>query len=221
MKHFRLTHLRIVLEYVIFSGENVPPTPAGVLEGDHSVYYAREEELYPAATRLFAVIPTLKYLLMTTCGYTFHRERTLESYEHTFKWLSSKAWRVPDVHADLLPSGTGFVEIDNEEAETVIDREELHVAKAAQVRHERPESRDSVRPVPRAVHEVAGGPPVVLRGPRVRTAPRPAAMRTLPLPAAVAASIVVGRNRDNAGPNCVPVRDVALLSLRGGRRGPR
>ena len=134
MKHFRLTHLRIVLEYVIFCGESVPPTPAGVLEGDHSVYYARDEELYTAATRLFAAIPTLKYLLMTTCGYTFHRERTPESYDPTFKWLSSKAWRVPDSHVDLRPSGMGFVEIGNEETEAAIDREELHIEKAAQVR---------------------------------------------------------------------------------------
>ena len=30
MKHFRLKHLRIVLEYVIFCRENVPPTPPHV-----------------------------------------------------------------------------------------------------------------------------------------------------------------------------------------------
>ncbi|KAM5535249.1 hypothetical protein V8D89_011055 [Ganoderma adspersum] len=140
MKHLRLTHLRLVFQYEVCRDRDVPAaaqlegTPLSASEGD-SVYYASEEDLHPTATRLFDTMRSLQYALLTTCGYTTLPNRT-RSHRHASRWLSSKAWRIPDIHKDLRQSNTEWwpcVQIGNDEAEAVIGREELHLGSREQV----------------------------------------------------------------------------------------
>ncbi|PIL31137.1 hypothetical protein GSI_05833 [Ganoderma sinense ZZ0214-1] len=131
MKHLRLTYLRIVLQYEVLRDQD--PLPGGVDAG--AVYFAREEDLRPAAMRFSETMPTLQYVLLTTCGYTTLLGPT-QPGQHTSKWLSSKAWHIPDVREDFFPFDTErgpYPEISDEEAEAVINREELHLGSREQV----------------------------------------------------------------------------------------
>ena len=132
MKHLRLTHLRLVLHYEVCRDQDdtsaVPQgTPLSASKED-SVYLASEEDLHPTATRLFRTMPSLQYALLTTCGYATVLNRTRSRW-HASRWLSSKAWRIKEVHEDLRPC----VEMSNDEAEAVINREELHLGSKEQV----------------------------------------------------------------------------------------
>ena len=133
MKPLRgLTHLRLIFNYDIESvGWRVPQDQLDQhprLDSVQSI--VQEEDLQPAAIRLLDAMQTLRYLFLTTCG---KRRGGPETCEH---WHSPKAWQVPVVGVDedcsLSESGTKegsrpCVERTSEEAEAVIEAEELHL----------------------------------------------------------------------------------------------
>ena len=133
MKHLRLTHLRLVFHYeVCRDQDDTSAAPQGTplsASKEDSMYLASEEDLHPMAARLFRTMPSLQYALLTTCGYATVLNRA-RSRRHASRWLSSKAWRVKDVHEDLRASPSTerwpCVEMSNEE-EAVINREELYL----------------------------------------------------------------------------------------------
>ena len=140
MKHLRLTHLRLVFHYeVCRDQDDTSAAPQGTrlsASKEDSMYLASEEDLRPTASRLFRTMPSLQYALLTTCGYTTVLNRT-RSRRHASRWLSSRAWRIKDVHEDLTASPSTewwpCVEMSNDEAEAVINREELHLGRKEQV----------------------------------------------------------------------------------------
>ncbi len=133
MKHLRLTHLRIVLQYENCRDKDGLKLLSLNVDEDHSRYIASEQDLHHAATGFFNAMPTLQCVLLTTCGYTHLLDRN-RRHQHTSKWLSSKAWRVLGVDED--PSDTEWrpcMEISGDEAEAVIAREELQLGSWEQV----------------------------------------------------------------------------------------
>ena len=94
-------------------------------------------------TSFFGAIPTLKCVLLTTCGFTYHVPsghgpvvRHSRARRILKKWLSSKAWRIADDHADSrhlqLPTEKSdspvMVALSREDAERILDKEELRLS---------------------------------------------------------------------------------------------
>ncbi|PIL31099.1 hypothetical protein GSI_05795 [Ganoderma sinense ZZ0214-1] len=132
MKHFRLTHLRIVFDYN-FRSENdfIARDPANFMgDTDH----------HAAAITFFDAIPTLRYLFLTTCGRTFRPHNQVQSgargIDTTYTWLSSKAWRVAEypMHAGDQPlnlesgSTKSLIALSEEDAKRVVEREDLSLS---------------------------------------------------------------------------------------------
>ena len=131
MKPLRgLTHLLLIFNYDIESvGWRVPQDELDQHPRlDFVQSTVQEEDLHPAATRLLDAMQTLRYLFLTTCG---KRRDGPDTWKH---WHSPKAWRVAvvGVDEDCRLSGTKegsrpCVELTNEEADSVIEAEELHL----------------------------------------------------------------------------------------------
>ena len=101
-------------------------------------------------TSFFGAIPTLKCVLLTTCGFTYnvpagYRAIRMARFRRTLKtWLSSKAWRIAhgdddEGRHDDLPAATVksdssvVIALSREDAETVLDEEELHLSRDKEV----------------------------------------------------------------------------------------
>ena len=97
--------------------------PQAPFEDNFVQYIAHETDLHPAAIRLLNAMPTLQYVSLTTCGQ--------RRYSGAWKyWHSSKAWRVVEMDRSgtKVPGGSGScVELTGDEAEAVIDEEELYL----------------------------------------------------------------------------------------------
>ena len=148
-----LTHLRLVFDYDIeiesravdrpvSEPESVRPQGPGAPfeederehenEEDWLEYVAHETDLRPAAIRLVDAGPSLQYVSLTTCGERRYKGAPGSNSKY---WHSSKAWRVVGrrggAHEDLESSSStsrlGVVEVTKEEAEAVMDREELRL----------------------------------------------------------------------------------------------
>ncbi|KAM5538342.1 hypothetical protein V8D89_007944 [Ganoderma adspersum] len=136
MEHLRLTHLRIIVYH------RIPPpgSERKKLEGPRVASESDEEfaqnvahdaDLRPAAIRLLSTMQTLQYVFLTTCGIRL----CCEPWKY---WHSSKAWKATSVgvdeepHPSPGPSSTKkgsrpCVEMDSDEAEAVIDEQELYL----------------------------------------------------------------------------------------------
>ena len=135
MTHLRLTHLRIVFHYSIR-----PPISAQTEEpcvtpyDDFAQNIAHDTDLYPAAAQLLDTMQKLQYVLLTTCG--------VRRYRMPWKyWHSSKAWRLVEADEDAVTPGCppdsgrpSCMEISGEEAEAVIDKQELYLRYREEVR---------------------------------------------------------------------------------------
>ncbi|KAM5538334.1 hypothetical protein V8D89_007936 [Ganoderma adspersum] len=133
--HLHLTHLRIIFHHDIHPPESEPGHPAASApairippDEDFAQNVAHDADLYPAATRLVDAMQTLQYVLLTTCGVRRYGEPWMN-------WHSSKAWCVVDADEDVVTPGyppdsgrLSCVEISSEEAQAVIDEEELHLS---------------------------------------------------------------------------------------------
>ena len=100
-------------------------------------------------TGFFGAIPTLKCVLLTTCGFTYnvpagYRAVRIARFRRTLKtWLSSKAWRIADGddegrHNDLpavtvKSDSSVVIALSKEGAERVLDEEELHLSRDKEV----------------------------------------------------------------------------------------
>ncbi|KAI1784330.1 hypothetical protein LXA43DRAFT_1101507 [Ganoderma leucocontextum] len=130
MQHLRLTHLRVVLHYHLRVHQDGAPMQTQ-LDLSRNLYTAGEgdRDLYRAAVRFFNSMPALQYLFLTTCGYVLTVNGNSSSC--TCQRLSSQAWRAVGSAEDLHPSDAAergpCQEISSEMAETVMDREELHL----------------------------------------------------------------------------------------------
>ena len=132
MKPLRvLTHLRLIFHYDVESvsghmGPHLDQLQAGFVQN------MQEEHLDPAAIRLVDALQSLQYLFLTTCG-----KRRYEGPGSWKYWYSPKAWMIPvgGVDEDRHPAGGSrpCVEITGEEAEAVIDAEELHLRQREEV----------------------------------------------------------------------------------------
>ncbi|PIL31130.1 hypothetical protein GSI_05826 [Ganoderma sinense ZZ0214-1] len=133
MKHLRLTHLRLVLQYEVLRDQD---PPLGGVDAD-AVYFARGEDLHGVAMRFFGAMSILQCALLAICGYTSLFEEG-QSSRTTSRWLSSKAWRIAGANAceDPYPSnrerGLTYLEISSEEAEVVVNGEEMHLGNREQ-----------------------------------------------------------------------------------------
>ncbi len=100
-------------------------------------------------TRFANMMPTLKYVFLTTCGHTYaipsrlKKGQWLPDRQQTLnKWLSSKAWLVIRDDQDEDESSLGptnaklgsCTELSRETAERVVDREELQLSRHEEVR---------------------------------------------------------------------------------------
>ena len=134
MKHLHLTHLRIVFMYEV-RRENDESIRTPLDDEDESVYVVNEEVLHPIASRFCNAMPTLRYVLLTTSGYT-SLLNGWQIFKQVSKRFSSKAWRAPGGDTGLSSSDIErrpCVEIGSDEAEAIIDREELHLGSREQV----------------------------------------------------------------------------------------
>ncbi|KAI1791018.1 hypothetical protein LXA43DRAFT_1182178 [Ganoderma leucocontextum] len=125
MKHLRLMHY-----YNVYQASSRKTRPNTVFDGEF-VNIAREADLHPAATRFFDAMPTLQYVFLTTCGHTYLLAGG--SWNARNKWSSSKAWQVDDVNEKLRWSNGkrgSCVEMSDEAAKVVMDREELQLLPA-------------------------------------------------------------------------------------------
>ena len=107
-------------------------------------YVVHETDLHPAAIRLVDAVPSLQYVSLTTCGERRYRGAPAGNSKY---WHSSKAWRVVG-HRDGANEDSNFhlspyappagndsggsrslrvVEVTKEEAEAVMDREDLRL----------------------------------------------------------------------------------------------
>lgn len=140
MKHLRLTHLRIVIHYRLFHG--MPPRwkrldPDTIHDAELlNAVIPSETDLHPAGTMFFDMMPTLQYVFLTACRRTCTGKWPEPCKHLNNPWLSSKAWRAAGVHGDPHPSGAihgPCVELDNETASAIIDREELQLSPSDEV----------------------------------------------------------------------------------------
>nr|VWP01787.1 Autophagy-related protein 2 [Ganoderma boninense] len=100
--HLRsLTHLRIVLHFFVrppadYKPYTLSPEPDGS-EYDEAVaqYIAQDADLGPAATRLLDTLPSLEYVLLTTCGV----RPFFQPWKH---WHTSRAWRATPVTSSAV-----------------------------------------------------------------------------------------------------------------------
>lgn len=127
-----LTYLRLIFHYDIESVPGHTRVHLDQLQAGFVENMVQEEDLHPAAIRLVDALQSLQYLFLATCGK--RRYEGPESWEY---WYSPKAWTMPvgGVDEDRHPAGGSrpCVEIAGEEAEAVIDAEELHLRQREEV----------------------------------------------------------------------------------------
>ena len=130
---YRLAHLRIVIQSNRPAAEYIDrdtETDPGV-----SVLHPPALDLQGTATSLLRQLPSLQSLFLTTCGYFTRCEEVTNE-----RWRISGAWRVAAPtslsagYGERDEEGTrGLVELRHEEAEAVIEREELIIPDAYKV----------------------------------------------------------------------------------------
>ena len=134
VKHLHLTHLRLVFHYTVHRARQEAFIERRLRLADTCA--AREADLLPTATRFINAIPTLQYVLLTTCGHTYQlpSPNTWESDQQRTlnKWLSSMAWRPVDSydghHRSNAKSHSGVVLLSRETAERIVEEEELYLS---------------------------------------------------------------------------------------------
>ncbi|PIL31122.1 hypothetical protein GSI_05818 [Ganoderma sinense ZZ0214-1] len=134
VKHLRLTHLRVVFHYTVW--HQASKNPSTIQEQD-AIYTSGEEDLHTVATRVFDAMPTIRYVLLATCGHSYqhvsrNEARPGASMKTLRKWHASKAWRAPDPLPEahqLSNAKASPVALNEEAAEKIVAQEELHLSR--------------------------------------------------------------------------------------------
>ncbi|KAM5544155.1 hypothetical protein V8D89_002204 [Ganoderma adspersum] len=128
----KLTHLRIIIHSE--SPEHAdsdafePFTPAEYFQ---RAIHPSIFDYQGTARALARPLPSLQFLSLTTCGrfflYEEDRDPITQVLPQPKRWAASRAWSVPKRNADAgLQNGEpSLVELQDEEAEDIIEREEL------------------------------------------------------------------------------------------------
>ena len=132
----RLTHL-----HVAFRSESYEDAESHARAPSEELARALHPSMFDfqgtaAALAVARRLPSLRVLVLTTCGY-FARDETVADVTQkaaTGKvWSVSRAWRVSVADGGDGDGGTTLVELQDEEAEGIVSREELGLPDAFKV----------------------------------------------------------------------------------------